>query len=49
MQEALGERDTSNKKREALTRSEWELIPTYKLGPNPLTTRPNLEQHRILQ
>jgi hypothetical protein len=40
MREALGERDTSNKKREALTRSEWELIPMYKLGPNPLYNTP---------
>jgi hypothetical protein len=40
MREALGERDTSNKKREALTRSEWELIPMYKLGPNPLYNMP---------
>jgi hypothetical protein len=40
MREAPGERDASNKKREALTRSEWELIPMYKLGPNPLYNMP---------
>jgi hypothetical protein len=40
MREALGERDATNKKREALTRSEWELIPMYKLGPNPLYNMP---------